>query len=111
MRSLPPSPRRSRSSFLPGESLVERLAATVARVHVVPIADVVLAELPAEIDLAPVDQRREVDETTVDVAQHDPGPFDGLQQPPHLEEGDPDLSTLVTAPISWISIGESLVGL
>src|SRR6266511_679296 len=89
MRSLPPRPRRSRSSLRGSElSSVEGLAATVARIHVVPVRDVVLAELPAEVDLAPVDHGREVDQTAVDVAKHDPGLLDGLEQPPDLQERD-----------------------
>src|SRR3954447_22926811 len=72
IRSLPPRPRRSLSSS-PGKERrsVERLAATVPALEFVPVGDLVLAELPAEVDLAAIDQRREVDQSTVDVAEDD----------------------------------------
>ena len=52
----------------PAPPSVERLPATVARLEVVPEADLVLAELPAEVDLAALADRREVDQAAVDVA-------------------------------------------
>src|SRR4051794_32957312 len=96
IRSLPPRPRRSAGSFRQNESrLVERLAATVTALEGVPEADLVLTELPAEIDLLAVDDGREVDEPPVDVTQHDAGTLDGVEQPPHLEKRDPDLPALL----------------
>src|SRR4051794_11901524 len=49
----------------------ERLASAIARVGVVPEGDLVLALLPAEVDLAPVAQGREVHQSAVEVAQND----------------------------------------
>src|SRR5215212_2639219 len=49
----------------------ERLASGKARVRVVPEGDLVLALLPAEVDLAALAQRREVDQSAVEVAQDD----------------------------------------
>src|SRR5919202_3560996 len=49
----------------------ERLAPGIARVLVVPEGDLVLALLPAEVDLLPVAQRGEVDQPAFEVAQHD----------------------------------------
>src|SRR3954447_23363031 len=51
---------------------LERLTPGVARVEVVPVADVGLAVDPAQVDLASVAQRGEVDEPAVEVAQDDP---------------------------------------
>src|SRR4051812_16934214 len=101
MRSFPPRPRRSRSRFRGRDlqPLVERLAATEARIQVVPEAHVVLAELPAEENLASLDHGREVDQAAIDVPQHDPGLLDRVEQPPDLEEGDPDLLALAAAAV------------
>src|SRR3954451_16512827 len=56
MRSLPPRPRRSRSSLRGHDlhPLLERLAAIESRIQVVPVGDLVLAELPAEEHLTPI---------------------------------------------------------
>src|SRR5438105_2017276 len=60
----PPRPLRGaplkRQLLSPGEALVDA----------VPVADLVLAELPAEEDLLAVAQCREVDEPTVDVLHY-----------------------------------------
>ena len=52
---------------------LERLAAGKARLQVVPVADLVFTLDPAEVHLAVVADRREVDEAAVEVAQHDLG--------------------------------------
>src|SRR4029077_3281646 len=112
IRSFPPRPRRSRSS-LRGSELrpsVERLAATVACFQVVPVADFVLAELPAEVDLEAVKDRREVHQAAVDVPKNDPRLLDRLQQSPDLQEGDPDLLSLLAAAVTGSGLRESLVG-
>src|SRR5262245_13868306 len=59
--SFAPSPRRSRPSprSIEAGSSVQRLAATVSGLELVPVVDVVLAQLPAEVDLTAVDQRGE----------------------------------------------------
>src|SRR4051794_22056188 len=49
----------------------ERLASAIARLEVVPEADLVLARLPAQVHLAAVAHGREVDEPALEVAQHD----------------------------------------
>src|SRR3954451_19787976 len=54
----------------------ERLASAITRVGVVPELDLVLTRLPAEVHLAPVAQRREVDQPALEVAQDD---LHGLQ--------------------------------
>src|SRR5688500_1403740 len=109
IRSLPLSPRRSRTSwrgsspifngsrFRAPSRLVERLAATVARVELVPVVDLVLAELPAEIDLLAPDHRWEVEQSPVDVAEDDPRLLEHLQQAPDLEQGDAHLAPLLPA--------------
>src|SRR3954471_10738454 len=49
----------------------ERLASAIAGLDVVPELDLGLAGLPAEVDLATVAHRGEVDEPALEVAQHD----------------------------------------
>src|SRR4051794_27864575 len=49
----------------------ERLAPGIARVLVVPEADLVLPFLPAQVDLASLAHRREVDQAALQVAQDD----------------------------------------
>src|ERR687892_1141506 len=123
IRSLPPRPRRSRISWrgssltLSGSRcrapspLVERLAATVARVELVPVVDLVLAELPAEVDLLARDHRREVEQAAVDVAEDDPRLLHHLEQAPHLEEGDAHLTAFLAAAVAAGGLRERLVGL
>src|SRR4051794_35239934 len=113
MRSLPPRPRRSRSSLLGTalQPLVERLAATEARIQVVPVGHVLLAELPAQIDLPLVRDRREVDQAAIDVAQDDPGLLDRLEQAPDLEKRNPHLLPLIAATVARRGLRERLVRL
>src|SRR5262249_19069905 len=113
IRSFPPSPRRSRASWRGKSriSSVERLAATVTRLEVMPVADVVLSQLPAEVHLAAIDDRREVHQPPVDVPEHDPRLLDRLEQAPHLEEGDADLVALGAAAVGGGRLGEDLVRL
>src|SRR3954453_4010167 len=60
-------------------------AAGDAGLRRVPVGDVILAEAPAQVHLAPVAFRREVDQAGLDVAQDDPlgrDAFDlGLERP------------------------------
>src|SRR4051794_12720432 len=67
---------------------LERLTPGVARVEVVPEADVRLAVDPAQVDLAAVAQRGEVDQAAVEVAQDDPARVElrdaGLQREERL---------------------------
>src|SRR4051812_18206015 len=102
IRSLPPSPRRSRSSWRGTDlqPLFERLAATVASFQLVPVADLVLAELPAEVDLPVIHQGGEVDQAAVDVAEDETGLLDRLEQAPDLEEGDADLLAFLAAAVA-----------
>ena len=73
-RSSPRSPRRSRTSPRPAwrASSGQRLAATVAGRELMPERDLALAELPAEVGLAALDQRGEVHQAALDVSQDDP---------------------------------------
>src|SRR4051794_34609265 len=64
----------------------ERLASAIPGVRVVPVADLVLAGLPAEVDLAAVAQRREVDEPALEVAQHHVHRLQLAERPLKLEE-------------------------
>src|SRR4029453_11600443 len=109
--SLPPRPRRSRSRLRGSDlqPLVERLAATEACFQVVPEGDLVLAELPAQIDLAAFQNRGEVDQPAVDVAKHDAGLLDRVEQSPDLEERDPDLLALVATSVARSRLRERLV--
>src|SRR4051812_30415014 len=113
IRSLPPSPRRSRTSFRGTDlqPLLERLAATVASLELVPVADLVLAELPAQVDLSFIQQSGEVDQAAVDVPEDEARLLDRLEQAPDLEEGDPDLLALLAAAVPRRRLGEGLVGL
>src|SRR4051794_12740817 len=66
-----PAPRCSKLSRRQVATGSERLASAITRVRVVPEADLVLARLPAQIDLAAVAQGGEVDQSALEVAQHD----------------------------------------
>src|SRR5437763_11666539 len=70
---------------------LQRPAARVARVELVPVADVVLAVDPAEVDLAAVAQRGEVDEAALEVAQDEPALDDLGDAAAQLEERLADL--------------------
>ena len=52
-------------------SFVERATPAEACLGLVPEADLRLPLLPAQVDLAAVPQRREVDQPAIEVAQHD----------------------------------------
>src|SRR5437763_248156 len=58
-------PRTKRPGSLEGP------APAIPRLDVVPVADLILALLPAKVDLAPLDRGREVDQAAVEIAQHD----------------------------------------
>src|SRR5207247_8038532 len=105
IRSFPPSPRRSRQSLSTGCSS-ERLAATESPLQVMPVGDLVFTELPAEIHLAAVDQRREVDEPAIDVPEDETRLLARLEEPPHLEERDAALPALVPAAVTGRGPGE-----
>ena len=55
-----------------------------------PMGHLVLAELPAEVDLAALDHGGEVDQAAVDVTEDDSGILERAEQPSHLEEGGAD---------------------
>src|SRR5689334_17184931 len=58
IRSLPPRPRRSSSSWAGTERrLGERLAATVTALEVMPVVDLVLTDLPTQVHLPAVQER------------------------------------------------------
>src|SRR3954449_9742335 len=65
------TPARRAASRTRGSVIGERLATGEAGVRLVPEGDLVLALLPAEVDLAAVAQGREVHQSAVEVAQHD----------------------------------------
>src|SRR3954470_12548663 len=65
----------------------ERPAAAIPRVRVVPELDLVPARLPAQVHLASVAQRGEVDETAFQVAQHHVHRLQLAERPLELEEG------------------------
>src|SRR5262245_3153109 len=111
MRSFGPRPRRSPSSLRESAAGSERLAATITTIEVVPILDIVLAELPAEIDLPSLHQSREVDQAPIDVPQHDSRLRHGVEQTSDLEKGHSDLPSLLAAAVGWGRLGEHLVGL
>src|SRR5262245_51197065 len=78
---------RARNSVgSPRSESVERLTAGVASFDVVPVRDLLLAELPAQEDLAAVDQRREVDQPAVHVTDDDALGLEAPEEVPHLEE-------------------------
>src|SRR5215211_97597 len=91
------------------QSSVKWLPAPVPGLEVVPVGDRILAELPAQIDLLAVADRREVDQAAVDVAHHDAGLLEGGEQPSHLEERLPDLASGLAAAVRGRGVGEQLV--
>src|SRR3954468_24185960 len=66
-----PATRCSKLSRRQVPASSERLTSAISRIHVVPERDLVLARLPAQVDLAAVTESREVDEPALEVAQHD----------------------------------------
>src|SRR5688572_28541697 len=108
-----PTPIAARRSWAPSERRrsVKRLPAPVAVLDVVPPVDRVLAQLPAEIDLLAVADRREVDQPAVDVAHDDAGLLERAEQPAHLEERLADLAPLLTAAVCRRRLGLHLVRL
>src|SRR5436190_2255768 len=91
-------------------SSAQRLPSTVARVELMPPGDLVLAELPAQVDLLAVADRREVDQAPIEVANHDLRFLDGEQQAPDLEERRSDQPSRSAAAIGRRRLGEQLVG-
>jgi hypothetical protein len=77
----------------------------------VPPGHLVLTELPAEIDLALLEDGREVDQATVDVADDDPSFLHRQQQPAHLQKGLADLCAGLAAAVGRRRVGERGVGL
>src|SRR4051812_11949117 len=65
----------------------ERLASAIAGVGVVPVLDLVLSRLPAEIYLAAVAERREVDQPALEVAQDHLHRLQLAERALQLEEG------------------------
>src|SRR4051794_20491024 len=65
-----PAPRCSKFSRRQLATGSERLTSAIARIRVVPEADLVLARLPAQVDLATVAQGGEVDQPALEVTQH-----------------------------------------
>ena len=62
--------RRAGAPFRVARS-VQRLTAAVAGLELVPVADPRLAQLPAEVGLTPIEDRGEIDQAAIDVADHD----------------------------------------
>jgi hypothetical protein len=81
----------------------------------VPVRNLVLAELPAEVDLTPLHDRGEVDQAAIDVAQDDPGLLDRPEQAADFEKRDADLGARFSAAVrravlrrsSWASLSVS----
>src|SRR5215211_9266928 len=92
------------------QSSVKWLPAPVPGLEVVPVGDRVLAELPAQIDLLTVADRREVDQAAVDVAHYDAGLLEGGEQTSHLQEGLPDLPSGIAAAVRRCGVREQFVG-
>ena len=74
-------------------------AAAEAGVQPVPEADVRLPVDPAQVDLLPVPDRREVDQAGVEVAQHDPAPVELGDAVLELDERLPHLLAAVPAAV------------
>src|SRR5262249_35268049 len=92
-----------------GGPSVEGLPATVARVEVVPVLDRVLAELPAQIHLLAVANRRKVDQSAVDVADDDPRLLERAEKLAHLEERLAHLAPGRPAAVLGRGLGQRLV--
>src|SRR5918996_3158818 len=60
----------SRSTEVRSPASGEGSPATVARVEIVPVPDLVLAAPPAQVHLTTLDDRGEVDQAAIDVADH-----------------------------------------
>src|SRR6188472_2958038 len=78
------SPRAKAPSHLP--RLLQRLSPREPRLELVPVPDPLLPELPAEIDLAAVAKRREIDQPAVEVAKDDPDGLELDEPPPNVSE-------------------------
>src|SRR5436190_370421 len=76
-----------------------------------PVVDLVLTDLPAQVNLPAVQERGEVDQPPVDVPQHDAGLLERFEQPPDLEEGHPDLPPLLATAVARRGVRERLVRL
>src|SRR6478735_5787874 len=67
------------------ESGIQGFAAGEARLDRVPVRDRRLVEQPAQVDLAAVEHRREVDEAAVEVADDDVEPLERLEPERHVD--------------------------
>src|SRR5262249_35186200 len=65
---------------------LQRLASGEAGIGVMPEADLVLVQQPAQVDLLAVADRREVDQAAVDVTQHDVDRFELPDRPAQLDQ-------------------------
>src|SRR5690242_6474088 len=81
LRQVPAMPSATR------RGISERLAPAIARLRIVPEGDLLLALLPAEVDLVPVAQRGEVDQPALEVAQHDLHLLEIAERALELDEG------------------------
>ncbi len=93
------------------QALVEWLSPAVAALDLMPVGDLVLAQLPAEIDLVAVTKRGEVDEAPVDVADNDPSLLKGAEQAADLDERLAHLATLVATTVGCARLGKDRVRL
>src|SRR5918994_1134832 len=107
----PATARRSCAVRVLRSGSIELSPAPIAGLEIVPVLDRVLAELPAQVDLLAVADRREVDQTAVDVPHHDPGLLERAEQAAHLEEGLAALAAGLPASVSGCRLRERLVRL
>src|SRR3954452_19929085 len=108
----PPATRGAKFSRRQGArmGMSERLASAIPGVRVVPVADLVLAGLPAEVDLAAVAQCREVDEPALEVAQHDVHRLQLAECPLQLEDRFRDNASRLAAAVRRRRLAERRAG-
>src|SRR5215217_8094638 len=92
-------PRAALPSRCQTRCSIEGLSATESLLDLVPVVDPVLAELPAEVDLAALAHRGEVDQPAVDVAYDDAGFLEAPEQAADLEESLADGPAVVAATV------------
>src|SRR5919199_4572500 len=80
-----------RSGLVRVSGALQLLAPGVARVELVPEPDVALAVDPAQVHLAAVADRGEVEQAAVEVAQHDPAPLERRGALAQRDEGLADV--------------------